>query len=716
MSVHYLKDFEEKYLNLTILFFFPILQVWINSNWIFNPIKALPLLAFRDTWFYNGIFFYFFDYVNEGFMSDHYFIERLPSNIPGYYLYHLLSPLKANYILHLGYYYIAVFSIYFILYSLLNKRTALIASLAMGSYPWFLRAVGWDYVDGIGIAYYCLSMGLLVGAMKRPRPGLLLYGAGISTACLIFTNLFWLPFTVMLMAFYILIRYAVQKRRVIIDMLSFCAGGLTITVFFSLFFYSVSGRYVFFENSIRAAFTISKDSGLTSLLERMYATMEPYWLILPTLLLCSAGILLVTRQLSVNSHSHAVPMILLLQFSLTFGFLVFWHIFFQPYLFIFLYMSYLIPSTFLLFGALISSTMEDLTNQQYYIVVVLCLIVFVAPLALTSFYFETLTQIQDNLILLTISGLMLVASLLLRSHFSIILSCTAIVMIGFIGGADANVYVRDRWQGKNSFISVVKAVKVIDEINPNNRPNLALLYDDSKFDVPGGALQGIYANISGLGYEQNRPIGWEIITPFNDHDVILIAHTNKAYQNIEEYFSHYPDTVQLDLQSRVRIQSGNFEFYLFLLHISYQEHDHLYSGEIFEFDRPFEGKNFYPFENMQDQSFVWSGPEKETEMYFNLGRLNNDAGLDICVYALQPEILDNLQLYVNDVYVPVRRSRGGGCSSLFTAIIPQAIIGENASDVTKFVFQVSKTVSPLELGINADSRQLALRFDWIKIR
>ena len=189
-----INDFKDKHLDLVILFLFPLVQVFINSNWIFNPVKALPIAPFQDTWFYNGNFFYFFDYVNEGLASTHYFVERLPLNIPGYYLYHLLSPLKANYILHLAYYYIAVFSLYAILRSLLNKRSALIASLAMGSYPWFLRAVGWDYVDGTGIAYYSLSMALMVAASKQRHWRPFSFGAGIATACLIYTNLFWIPF------------------------------------------------------------------------------------------------------------------------------------------------------------------------------------------------------------------------------------------------------------------------------------------------------------------------------------------------------------------------------------------------------------------------------------------------------------------------------------------------------------------------------------------
>ena len=721
MVEKYLKDFNDKYLDLVILFFFPLVQVFINSNWIFNPVKALPSGRFQDTWFYNGNFFYFFDYAIEGITSTHYFVERLPSNIPGYYLYHLLSPLKANYILHLGYYYIAIFSTYFILRSLLNRRSALMASLAMGSYPWFLRAVGWDYVDGVGIAYYCLSMALMVAASKQRHWRPLLFGAGIAVACLIFTNLFWFPFVLILVLFYITLNYLFEKRNLLLSGLFFGGGGLTITAFLGTFFYFATGRFLFFEQSIKSAIRISKDSTLTPLIEGMYGSMEPYWLLLPILFLITICFLLASRKVNLNSITYAIQIILLIQFCLSFGLLIFWHVFFHPYLRIFLYMSYLIPSTFLLFGALISNFLDGLTDRQFYFASASSIAIFIAPLALTLFgqYFDNFARIQDNLILLVSGGLVLIGSLLIRSRFSVVFACAGIAAIGFIGGADANVYVQDRWKGRDSFVAVVEAVKAIDKIYPDHDQNLVFMYDLYNFDVPGVAIGGIYVDMAGglIGYQENSSIGWDAIAPFNDRDILLIAQKSNAYKKIEKQFSEYPGTVQLNFKAHRPIESGKIRFHLFLFHINVQKQDHLYSGETFEFDRPFEGENFHNLENIQGVTYAWSGPETESKLHFKLGVLEKDAKLSICLNStLQPEILDSFQLNVNDVYIPTMRNSDVDCYALFEGVIPKAIVNKNPLGSTVISFRVSDTISPQELGINMDSRRLGLSFDWIRIK
>lgn len=719
MVEKHLRQPKDSYLDLLILFFFPLVQVFINSNWIFNPIRAVPSLPFQDTWFYNGNFFYFFDYANEGATGIHYFVERLPSNIPGYYLYHLLSPLKANYILHLGYYYMAVFSLYSILRSLLNQRSALIASLAMGSYPWFLRAVGWDYVDGVGIAYYCLSMALMVAASRRQQWRLLLFAAGIASACLVFTNLFWVPFILMLVLFYIVLNHLFEKRSLIYSGLFFGAGGVAMTALFSVFYYFAAGRFLFFANSIRAARDISGDSTLTPLLELIYGPMEPYWLILPVLCLITMCLWLTSRKLSINNKTHVIQILLLIHFCLFFGLFTFWHIFFQPYLSIFLYMSYVIPATFLLFGILISDRLNDFTDRQFYVLVAASVAIFIAPMLLTlsSRIFKVFAGIQDDWILMVASGSMLTGFLLLSRRSSVLFACAAITAINFIGGADANVYVQDRWKGRDGFIAVVEAVKAIDKIYPDNDQKLVFMYDFYNFDIPGFAIGGIYVDMRGrlIDYNESNPIGWDDIAPFNDRDVLLIARKGNAYKKLKEQFSQYSESIRLDLKARTPIQSGKIKFYLFLFHINYPEHDHLYPGETFEFDLPFKGKNFYPIEIDQDLSYVWSGPGTESEMYLRLGSLQRDVDLSICAHALEPEILDSFQLYVNNIYIPTIVRSEAGCSSVLTGTIPKTIINKAPLDVTTFTFRVSQTISPADLGINVDARKLGLNLDWIKI-
>lgn len=121
----------------TIIFIFPILITILNSNWIFSPTSNyLP-----DPGFYVGYFRYFFDYAPEYPSNIHYFVERVTWNIPGYLIYHILPSLIANYVLHLLVCYTALFSLYGILNMFFGNRTALLSTLLLCVYPWFLRAI-----------------------------------------------------------------------------------------------------------------------------------------------------------------------------------------------------------------------------------------------------------------------------------------------------------------------------------------------------------------------------------------------------------------------------------------------------------------------------------------------------------------------------------------------------------------------------------------------
>ena len=113
--------------------------------------------------------------------------------------------------LHLLVYYVAALSLYGIVSALFDSRTALISVLFMGSYPLFLRAVGWDYLDGFGIAQMLLLLLLLTKAAKSPNWKLYLFLAGVLHSALLITNLFWLGFAPSWIAHYLLLDYKVLK-------------------------------------------------------------------------------------------------------------------------------------------------------------------------------------------------------------------------------------------------------------------------------------------------------------------------------------------------------------------------------------------------------------------------------------------------------------------------------------------------------------------------
>src|SRR3989338_1370627 len=115
----------------------PLIFLLINNQWIFNSPTG-----YIDPWLYLGFIRNLPAYLK--LFPDTYYGSRLAWLLPGYIIHRLFPPLVANYVLHLGIYYLVIFSCYFLFKRLFNSRTALVCTLLLGSYTWFLKAVGWD--------------------------------------------------------------------------------------------------------------------------------------------------------------------------------------------------------------------------------------------------------------------------------------------------------------------------------------------------------------------------------------------------------------------------------------------------------------------------------------------------------------------------------------------------------------------------------------------
>jgi hypothetical protein len=98
----------------------------------------------------------------------------------------------AQILLRVTLFYLALYSLYFILKSVHDRHTALVTSLLLGCHAFFIGAMGWDYIDGFGIAYYLLTVALLTRSHSAARPQLWIAFAGAGCAACFFTNPIWL--------------------------------------------------------------------------------------------------------------------------------------------------------------------------------------------------------------------------------------------------------------------------------------------------------------------------------------------------------------------------------------------------------------------------------------------------------------------------------------------------------------------------------------------
>src|SRR5437879_6456319 len=117
-----------------VLFALPWLLLALNPSWPFGNGGNC------DPWFYFG---HFRDYPRIYFSNPCYDGERLPLVLPGHLLHLLFRPVVAQVILHVVFFYIAVFALYYILKQVQNQQTALLTATLLACNSFFLGALGW---------------------------------------------------------------------------------------------------------------------------------------------------------------------------------------------------------------------------------------------------------------------------------------------------------------------------------------------------------------------------------------------------------------------------------------------------------------------------------------------------------------------------------------------------------------------------------------------
>jgi 4-amino-4-deoxy-L-arabinose transferase-like glycosyltransferase len=236
------------YCGVILLFPFFVLAAQVDA--IFTTPSTI------DPWIYLGFFLNFAQFQGTLFPNT-YYGSRLSWIVPGIIVHHIFAPITAVFVLHLLVYLTALFSFYYIAATLIGRRAALLSSVIFGFYPFFWKAVGWDYVDGVGIAYYLLTAALLTRAASRGRHRLALAGAGASFAALLYSNLAWALFTPVLLMHYFGLKWPAEKRawrRLVLEGPAWAAAGaLGLTAILALINRSAGGALLFYSPSVMFA-------------------------------------------------------------------------------------------------------------------------------------------------------------------------------------------------------------------------------------------------------------------------------------------------------------------------------------------------------------------------------------------------------------------------------------------------------------------------------
>jgi hypothetical protein len=304
--------------------------------------------------------------------------------LPGWLLYKILPGLAANVGLHLLLFWLAVFSFYKTVLAMFGRPVALVSALALACHPFFLDAIGENYVDGFGLAYFVAALYFVTKAScSGGRDADLLAAGGFATACLS-ANLFYAVFLPFLVFHFLVLRISGDRRPVLSSALFAVGGAAGAFLAFCAASKILGGRFLYILGST---------SFVTSLLSQPSPFKMPYaqwlpeamWLVLPAIVSASAILFLgrlIRRRLADPGHLLAYSQV---QFLLFMVMMAGWQIGkHAPVLQFPFYASLLLPGLFLALAGQLAPAFDQCTSGELNRIVwgttaLLALSVFVAP-------------------------------------------------------------------------------------------------------------------------------------------------------------------------------------------------------------------------------------------------------------------------------------------------------------------------------------------------
>jgi hypothetical protein len=345
------------------------------------PLLVVPLVAllvltgdrslifnhpgYLDPWIYHAL------YTNLAAIKElfpwAYYPTRLSLILPGYLAYQLFPTLTANYVLHLLVWLAAVTGLYIVVNHVAGRRSALVAATVFGFFPYVWRAVGWDYPDGIGNAYYLLTTACLtLAGATRTTSWRYLFLAGIASAAAFYCNLTWAFMLPSFGPYWFFVRKARDFPLALGRTLLFAAAGfLFLSLVLALWSYQVSGVFLFYLPSITYAISGVQEPSTYAAPDNRWILTSP-WLYLPMAAAAASVIILVRLGWRQGDFRTRMAVALTVNFLFCLGVLIAWELAGQPLLQISYYASYLLASMFLFLGVTVLQVPDTGSTKTFY--------------------------------------------------------------------------------------------------------------------------------------------------------------------------------------------------------------------------------------------------------------------------------------------------------------------------------------------------------------
>lgn len=328
-----------------ILLALPLALMLFDRNWLY------PRPDTVDPWMYIS---YFLDARFQlGAFPHAYHGTRLPIFLPGMLVAKFLPPDRAIIVVHLLFYYLSVFSLYFILRAFLDARTALLATVLAGGNAMFLSTIGLTHPDGYGNAYALLTALLLTRAAVGRFWRLPLFCAGGTAALYLYTNLAYLPLAILFPWLLVTLPRDKRAKSAFLGLLYAVLGIALMSVALCLINRRLCGRTLFFWPWIESMLWMLPHTSVCTSGDRTWVS-HAGWLVLPVLAVVAtvAG----WRTGSIQYHERSTAVRSLVGSFLLVGFVMlgFEAIRFVHFLQFSFYASLMLPGLFLATGGLLA--------------------------------------------------------------------------------------------------------------------------------------------------------------------------------------------------------------------------------------------------------------------------------------------------------------------------------------------------------------------------
>ncbi len=231
---------------ILILTITPLVMALVNASWLYSP------MGWLDPWYNVG---YFLHYDDPLFLNDYYKVSRLSWIIPGYVLYHLFTPVVANFVLHIGCLILSAVLFYLAIQKLFGRQIAFVTAALLVVYVRFHGSGGWDYQTAGSGVYYLATFLLITRAAFDERRDLNLVLAGAAFAATLHADILFINMAPALFLHFTILSKVNHDEQISLGRLAKVAallafGFAALTLLLCLINYIVGRDFIFFRSMV----------------------------------------------------------------------------------------------------------------------------------------------------------------------------------------------------------------------------------------------------------------------------------------------------------------------------------------------------------------------------------------------------------------------------------------------------------------------------------